>query len=49
MVSVLAAYMGGLALGGRATAYVCLDRVCRLPTSDPAVFAEQLGVVAPLD
>ena len=40
---------GRRALGGRATAYVCLDRVCRLPTSDPAVFAEQLGVVAPLD
>ena len=33
---------------GRATAYVCENRVCRLPTQDPGVLAEQLAVVAPL-
>jgi hypothetical protein len=40
---------GRRALGGRATAYVCRNRVCRLPTSDPAVFAELIGKVAPMD
>ena len=29
-------------LDGRATAYVCERRVCKLPTTDPSVFAEQL-------
>jgi uncharacterized protein YyaL (SSP411 family) len=29
-------------LDGRPTAYVCQRRVCKLPTVDPAVFAEQL-------
>jgi len=29
-------------LDGRPTAYVCERRVCKLPTADPAVFAEQL-------
>jgi hypothetical protein len=33
---------------GRATAYVCENRVCRLPTTDPAVFEEQLVAVDPL-
>ena len=33
------------ARGGRVTAYVCEDRVCQLPTNDPAVFASQLGLV----
>jgi len=28
---------------GKATAYVCENRICRLPTSDPAVFARQLA------
>jgi uncharacterized protein YyaL (SSP411 family) len=27
---------------GRATAYVCVDYACRLPTTDPAVFAARL-------
>jgi uncharacterized protein YyaL (SSP411 family) len=30
------------AIGGRPTAYVCVKRVCALPTSDPEVFARQL-------
>ena len=29
--------------GGRATAYVCVDRACRLPVSDPVAFAAQLA------
>ena len=29
--------------GGRPTAYVCENQVCDFPTSDPAVFAEQLA------
>ena len=33
---------GKLALGGRATAYVCEQQVCKRPTSDPAVFAQQI-------
>ena len=27
---------------GRATAYVCVNAACRLPTTDPAVLAKQL-------
>jgi hypothetical protein len=27
---------------GRATAYVCVDYACRLPTTDPAAFAARL-------
>ncbi len=34
---------GKVALGGRATAYVCERRVCDLPTTDAAVFARQLA------
>jgi uncharacterized protein YyaL (SSP411 family) len=39
---------GKVALGGRATGYVCENRVCDLPTTDPAVFARQIGRVRPL-
>jgi len=31
--------------GGQVTAFVCENRVCRLPTSDPAEFADQLRTV----
>jgi uncharacterized protein YyaL (SSP411 family) len=31
------------AVQGKATAYFCENRSCRLPTSDPGVFAGQLG------
>jgi uncharacterized protein len=37
-----------VALGGRATAYVCEARVCALPTADPAELGRQLARVAPL-
>ncbi len=33
---------GKRAIGGRATAYVCEERVCKLPTSDPAQLRELL-------
>jgi hypothetical protein len=33
---------------GQATAYVCERRVCKLPTSDPEVFARQIQKVEPL-
>jgi uncharacterized protein YyaL (SSP411 family) len=39
---------GKEAAEGRATAYVCEKRVCRLPTSDPAMFASQLRTVEKL-
>ncbi len=32
---------------GKVTAYVCEERVCKLPTGDPAVFAKQIATVAP--
>ena len=33
---------GKVARGGKATAYVCENRICDLPTTDPAVFATQI-------
>jgi uncharacterized protein YyaL (SSP411 family) len=36
---------GKQAQHGEVTAYVCEDRVCRYPTSDPDLFAEQLRTV----
>jgi uncharacterized protein len=39
---------GKVARDGRATAYVCERRVCARPTSDPEVFARQIGQVEPL-
>jgi uncharacterized protein YyaL (SSP411 family) len=36
------------ALGGKPTAYVCRERYCELPTSDPKVFGAQLAKVQPL-
>ena len=39
----LAPYAGALeAQDGKATAYVCVNYACRLPTTDPATFAAQL-------
>jgi hypothetical protein len=29
-------------IAGQATAFVCIDRACRLPVTDPAAFAAQL-------
>jgi uncharacterized protein YyaL (SSP411 family) len=37
-----------VAADGKPTAYVCEQRVCALPTSDPDVFAQQVATVAPL-
>jgi uncharacterized protein YyaL (SSP411 family) len=37
-----------VARGGRATAYVCRNRVCDAPTEDAAVLARQLSQVTPL-
>jgi hypothetical protein len=37
-----------IARGGRATAYVCENQVCELPTADPSVFAAQVAKVRPL-
>ena len=39
---------GKTARDGRATAYVCENRICDLPTTDPAVFATQIATVQPL-
>jgi uncharacterized protein YyaL (SSP411 family) len=33
---------------GKPTAYVCEERVCELPTTDPAVFARQIARAEPL-
>ena len=33
---------GKVARGGKSTAYVCENRICDLPTTDPAVFAAQI-------
>jgi len=34
------------ALGGRPTAYLCEGLVCRAPTTDPAVLAEQIDRIS---
>jgi uncharacterized protein YyaL (SSP411 family) len=42
-LAALVPFTAGLApQAGRATAYVCVNAACRLPTTDPAVLAEQL-------
>src|SRR3989442_4134766 len=40
---------GKVARKGQATAYVCERRVCKLPTSDPDVFARQIRQAEPPD
>ena len=40
---------GKVARDGRSTAYVCENRICDLPTTDPAVFATQIRTVHRLD
>jgi len=35
------------AIDGKVTAFVCEQQVCALPTSDPAVFAQQIKKVEP--
>jgi uncharacterized protein YyaL (SSP411 family) len=49
-LAVLVPWLAGKrAAAGRATAYVCENRVCSEPTSDPAVFARQLSATTPLE
>ena len=38
---------GKRAMRGRTTAYVCIHGICDLPTSDPLVFAAQIGARSP--
>ena len=40
---------GKVARNGEVTAYVCEDRVCELPTSDPEVFVRQLLKTNPIE
>jgi uncharacterized protein YyaL (SSP411 family) len=40
---------GRVARSGRVTAYVCENRVCSFPTSDPSVFAEQIRKVKAIE
>lgn len=37
-----------VAIDGKTTAYVCENYSCRLPTTDPSVFASQIAVTRPL-
>lgn len=46
--SVMPLVRSKLAQRSKTTAYVCINRVCSYPTSDPARFAEQIAVVEPL-
>ncbi len=39
---------GKLALEGKTTAYVCEEGMCKLPTTDPTVFARQIKAVKKL-
>ncbi len=41
--------VGKRAIQGRVTAYVCENRVCRYPTSDPAVLGRQIRGEKPVD
>ena len=34
---------GKLAIDGRTTAYVCEKRICKLPTAEPRIFAQQIA------
>jgi uncharacterized protein YyaL (SSP411 family) len=38
-----------VARDSKPTAYVCENRICDLPTTDPAVFATQIRTVHELD
>jgi uncharacterized protein YyaL (SSP411 family) len=42
LASTLSIVRGKRAIGGKTTAYVCENRVCRFPTNDPAKFRKQL-------
>ena len=46
--SVIPLLDGKTAREGQTTAYVCENRICDLPTTDPVVFATQIATVHPL-
>ena len=48
-VKLLPLVDGKRAIKGKPTVYVCEKRVCELPTSDPEIFARQIGKVKPLE
>ena len=35
---------GKVAMGGKTTAYVCEKRICKLPTTEPKIFAQQIAI-----
>jgi uncharacterized protein YyaL (SSP411 family) len=45
---LIPAAKGKFALKGKTTAFICEKGVCKLPTKDPALFAQQLGEVEKL-
>jgi len=45
--TLLPLIQGKVARDGRATAYVCEQGVCQLPTTDPEILAKQLAAVKP--
>ena len=47
LAQVVPLVRGKIAQGGKATAYVCENRVCALPTTDPEVFRKQVSTVRP--
>ncbi|MFQ5671200.1 MAG: thioredoxin domain-containing protein [Acidobacteriota bacterium] len=49
LASLVPLVEGKTAQNGEATAYVCEERVCKLPTRSPEVFARQIRSVKPLD
>jgi uncharacterized protein YyaL (SSP411 family) len=49
MLPLVPLISGKVASRGRATAYVCANRVCSFPTSDPAKFDEQIRRVKLID
>ena len=49
LVSLVPLISGKVARRGQTTAYVCANRVCAFPTSDPAKFDEQIRRIRFID
>jgi uncharacterized protein YyaL (SSP411 family) len=49
LATTLSIVRGKSAIGGKPTAYVCENRVCRFPTTDPETFSAQLVAVRGLE
>jgi hypothetical protein len=47
-VALIPLVEGKTARDGKPTAYVCERGICKLPTTDLDIFAQQIGVVEPL-